>query len=174
MEAVIRPARTDDWPAMQAAFASAGKAAWPHLFDAEFLVRLSPPDRWRLAIEDPAQTVLVNEVDGVVAGFAVVRRSGDEGAGPETGELDSFYVHSEYWGRGVGRELLAAATAKLAERGFNEATLWTAELNHRPRRIYEAAGWRLDGARRERSLAGREFVELRYRLGLAKAQSPQD
>ncbi|HTQ09555.1 MAG TPA: GNAT family N-acetyltransferase [Fimbriimonadaceae bacterium] len=163
---MVRLARPGDWPAMQVAFATAGKAAWTHLFDEEFLGRLAPPDRWRLAIEDSAQAVFVAEVEGSVAGFAIVHHSSDEDAGPETGELDSFYVHAGYWGQGVGRELLRAAVRRLAEMGFTTATLWTAELNHRPRRVYERAGWELDGARRERSLGGRSFIELRYRRDL--------
>jgi RimJ/RimL family protein N-acetyltransferase len=50
--------------------------------------------------------------------------------------------------------------------GFGEAKLWTAELNHRPRRIYEVAGWELEGTMRTRSFAGTELTELRYRLVL--------
>ncbi|MFI5385026.1 MAG: GNAT family N-acetyltransferase [Fimbriimonadales bacterium] len=158
-----RPATPDDWTSMQVVFATAGRAAWPHIFALEFLETLTPPDRWREAIADPARVVLVAEAEGLVIGFAVLRRSGDQCASPETGELDSFYVHADFWGKGVGQELLSTAVDRLRDMGFAEATLWTAELNHRPRRIYEIAGWRLDGGRRECELGGTGFVELRYR-----------
>ena len=50
----------------------------------------------------------------------------------------------------------------LAERGFREVTLWTAEWNS-SRGFYEAAGWALDGASRETTFAGGHFTEVRYR-----------
>lgn len=151
---------------MKAIFMAAGKAAWPHILPGELLANLNPPERWSEAISDPSQAVLVGELDGVAAGFAVLGRSGDADASAVTGELDSFYVHPDAWGKGVGRRLLPVITDSLREMSFREATLWTAELNHRPRRIYEAAGWKLDGGRRERSLGGCEYTELRYRTPL--------
>ena len=161
-------AQPADWKGIQEIFRSAGKAAWPHFLPVEWLENLCPPERWREAIDDPSQRVLVAELEGEVAGFAVLRRSGDADATEDTGELDSFYTHPNAWGKGGGRELLAEATEQLRQMGFTEATLWTAELNHRPRKIYQAAGWRLDGGRRKRNLAGSDFVELRYRIALGR------
>ena len=109
---------------------------------------------------------LVAELDGAVVGFAIVRPSADDDASPETGELDGFYTAPAAWGRGAGLALMAAAIEALREDGFTTATLWTAIDNHRPRRIYERAGWRLDGTTRNRNLGGIAFEELRYRTRL--------
>ncbi len=54
----------------------------------------------------------------------------------------------------------------LREAGCTEATLWTEERNERPRRVYEAAGWRTDGEVRERPWNGAWLRELRYRKTL--------
>ena len=62
---------------------------------------------------------------------------------------------------GVYREDLA-----LRERGCTEATLWTEERNERPRRFYEAAGWKADGEAQERVWNGAPLRELRYRKAL--------
>jgi RimJ/RimL family protein N-acetyltransferase len=77
-----------------------------------------------------------------------------------------LYTAPATWGRGAGLALLAAAVEALREDEFTTVTLWTATDNHRPRRIYERAGWRLDGATRNRNLGGIAFEELRYRLRL--------
>ena len=50
--------------------------------------------------------------------------------------------------------------------GCTEATLWTEERNERPRRFYEAAGWRADGEAKERVWNGAPLRELRYRKAL--------
>jgi GNAT superfamily N-acetyltransferase len=152
---LVRRARPDDWPAITRAFVDAGRAAWAEILGPDAAARLAPPERWKEAID--ADDVLVVVVDDAVAGFAVLAPA----------ELDAFYTHPAVWGRGAGRTLMRDVLAELARRGFEEATLWTAEENHRPRRIYESAGWRTDGAVRRRMLFGVEFAELRYRRSVA-------
>jgi GNAT superfamily N-acetyltransferase len=166
---LVRRARTEDLPAMRRAFRAAGLAAWPHIIPAERLAENEPPPRWTDSLEssDERTAVLAGELDAEVVGFAIVRPSGDDDVDPSTvGELDALYSHPSVWGRGIGRALLEQAVDFLRSAGFGEATLWTAEENHRPRRIYERGGWRLDGARRARNHLGSDFVELRYRREL--------
>jgi GNAT superfamily N-acetyltransferase len=153
---------------MERAKQDAGIAAWPHILPPELIGQLPFPERWTEAVaHPPARTrVLVAEQERGVVAFAITRPSADDDADGQVGELDGFYAAPAVWGRGVGRALLAAAVEGLREDGFSHATLWTAADNHRPRRIYETAGWRLDGAVRHRHLVGAEFDELRYRLRL--------
>jgi GNAT superfamily N-acetyltransferase len=164
----VRAAIAEDLPAMESAKREAGVAAWPHIVPPDVIEQLPFPERWVDAIRTPTarSTVLVGELGGAVAGFAILRPSADDDATQDTGELDGFYVAPAAWGRGVGRALLAAALEQLRADGFSQATLWTAVENHRPRRIYERAGWRLDGAVRHRQLGGAEFDEVRYRIRL--------
>jgi len=160
----IRPATTDDLPAMVAIKHDAGVAAWPHILPPEVIETLPFLGRWSTAIDasDPRVHVLVAESNDRVIGFAVTRPSGDTDADAATGELDGFYVDPATWGIGAGRALLAAAAQALRDADFSRATLWTAMENHRPRRIYETAGWRVDGTDRRRAFGGVEFVELPY------------
>lgn len=166
MTVKIRSALPGDLPAMVAIKHDAGLVAWGHILPPEVIETLPFPPRWGEAIAspDPRTSTLLAEVDGRVVGFAITRPSGDADASPQTGELDAFYTDPGVWGIGAGRALLAGATGQLRDAGFGDATLWTAELNHRPRRVYEVAGWRVDGAERDRSFGGVEFTEVRYRL----------
>lgn len=147
----------------------AGVAAWGHILPPSVVETLPFPDRWRAAIDttDPRIGVLIGEAGGTARGFAVTRPSGDPDAAPGTGELDAFFVDPASWGLGVGRGLLAAALDAMREAAFRDATLWTAAENHRPRRIYEVAGWRTDGTERRRAFGGVEFVEVRYRISVS-------
>ena len=106
---------------------------------------------------------------------AGVHRRRDRGGGgrevvgfvvPAGCEIALLYTHPRAWGSGAGRALLAAGEAALRERGCTEATLWTEERNERPRRFYEAAGWRADGEAHERVWNGAPLRELRYRKRL--------
>ena len=160
----IRERVPGDEEAMSRVKDAAGTLGWGHMFPAE--ARWPDlPDRWL----DPGATVLIAEDDDEIVGFAVVRPSGDDDAAPETGELDGLYTDPSVWGRGVGRALLDEAVSRLAGAGFEDATLWTAEENDRPRRIYERAGWSADGADRTRHMYGVDFVELRYRRSLGQS-----
>lgn len=166
MALTIRPATIVDLDDMVRIRHDAGVAAWLHIVPGEVFEAIPFPERWAAAVtgKDPRAGVLVAELEGRVVGFAITRPSGDDDAAPDTGELDGFFTEPSTWGAGVGRALLAAATVALRDAGFRDATLWTAALNHRPRRIYETAGWRLDGADRRRSFGGVEFTEVRYRI----------
>ena len=165
----IRAATIDDLGAMVAVKHDAGVAAWDHILPPAVVEELPFPDRWGAAIEasDRRVRVLIVEAEGEAVGFAVTRPSGDPDADATTGELDGFFVDPKVWGRGAGRALLDSAVQALAEGGFLDATLWTAAENHRPRRIYETAGWRTDGTDRRRAFGGVEFVEVRYRITVA-------
>ncbi len=168
MELLIRPAGAADLPAMVAIKHDAGVAAWGHILPPPTVETLPFPDRWAAAIEadDPRVRVLMVEGNGEAVGFAVTRPSGDADADRATGELDAFFVAPASWGRGAGRALLEVAVQTLRAAGFREATLWTAAENHRPRAIYETAGWSTDGTDRRRAFDGVEFDEVRYRIGL--------
>ena len=171
MDVLTRPARPGDAESISRVFDESGRAAWTHFLPAEGLAGLdTPPERWERDIAAEEIVCLVAERDGEVVGFAVVRPTRDPDGDPaRTGELDTFYALPSVWGHGVGRTLMADALGALRERRFDEATLWTAEENHRSRRVYEAAGWRLDGGRRQKTFIGVEFGELRYRIGLGSA-----
>src|SRR6266550_1395960 len=161
----VRPADDSDVEAMAAIYVNAARAGWVHIFDEPSLKAIEPPvDRLRaeLASTDSRQQRLVAEREGRVIGFAVVRPSRDEDAddGVRVGELDQFYFGPPAWGQGVGRQLMAAAIATLRENRFTEATLWVAELNHRPKRIYEVAGWTIEGVTRDKSWRGTSVRDL--------------
>ena len=166
----LRPATGADAPALARVQLRAWRAAYRELLPAWLLDGLgerSLASQWAsdLARAGPDDSALVAELDGGVVGFAV--------AGPGTqerglGELFELDVDPAYWGRGVGRALLAGATAALAGLGLDQAVLWVLPGNARARRMYEAAGWVTDGAERDVQVMGVVVAALRYRVaGLA-------
>lgn len=143
----MRAAEAADYAAMAELFLAAGRAAWG--FAGEEALA---------GMRAPAFTggEIVAEEAGEVIGFVV----------PAACEIALLYTHPRTWGSGAGRALLAAGEAALRERGCTEATLWTEERNERPRRFYEAAGWKADGEAQERVWNGAPLRELRYRKAL--------
>jgi GNAT superfamily N-acetyltransferase len=166
----VRAADDTDVEAMAAVYVDAARAGWAHIFDESSLKAIEPPvDRLRAerASADSRQQLLVAERQGRIIGFAVVRPSRDEDADRvRVGELDQLYCDPRVWGQGVGRELMAAAIETLRENRFAEATLWVSELNHRPRRIYEVAGWMYEGVTRHKARGETSIRDMRYRITL--------
>jgi GNAT superfamily N-acetyltransferase len=143
----VRAAEARDDAAMTEIFLAAARAAWGFAGEAALAAMRAPVfGRGEIVAED---------AEGVV-GFVA----------PVACEIDLLYTHPRAWGRGVGSALLAAGEAALRESGCAEATLWTEERNERPRRVYEAAGWRTDGEVRERVWNGARLREQRYRKAL--------
>jgi GNAT superfamily N-acetyltransferase len=152
MKASLRAATEDDLPAMAALQLASAREAFAHIGPVE---RMEPID-WTRWLES-AETRLVALDGDEVVGFAFTGGC----------ELQLFYTHPRVWGRGFGRVLLEAAEEALRAAGCSEAFVHTEERNHRPLRVYRAAGWREDGTARERDWLGVPIREPRLvkRLG---------
>jgi putative acetyltransferase len=84
-----------------------------------------------------ATTVLVAEVDGVVAGFASVALSAVDGLVP--GEVDQLFVAPSAGGRGVARALLTAVETEARSAGL--ASLVT-HASWRAAPVFQRLGYR--------------------------------
>jgi GNAT superfamily N-acetyltransferase len=170
----VRHAKPGDGARLAEIFLSSGRAAWArHLSPVGLEGVRSPAEEWEEMISDPNVLVLVAERRGEVAALAVFRRSSDEDSDPgRIALLDRLYTEPASWRRGLGKALIAAAMPELAERGFREITLWTADWNT-SRGFYEGTGWALDGATRKQSFAGASFTEVRYRTVVRPGAQPR-
>jgi GNAT superfamily N-acetyltransferase len=164
MSDTVRPATPGEGVRLAEIYLSSGRAAWArHLSPVGLSGVTSPADEWERWISDPDLIVLVAERRGAAAALALLCRSSDPDSDPaRVALLDRLYTEPASWRRGLGRALLDAAMAELRGRRFQEITLWTAEWNA-SRGFYEAMGWKLDGATREKTFAGSTFTEVRYR-----------
>jgi len=121
-----------------------------HEFDAARFIAASPSTPKGYAsylgaqLEEPDVVILVAERDGDVIGYTY---AGVEGwdymalRGP-AGVLYDIVVDPARRGQGVGRQLLDATLAVLAERGAPRVVLSTAEQNEPAQRLFASAGFR--------------------------------
>jgi GNAT superfamily N-acetyltransferase len=111
-------------------------------------------------------SLLVADDGGELTGFTGCGVSRDSDAGPEVGEIWSFFVAVDHWRAGVGRVLMAAALDDLRVRRYTEATVWSFDANERANAFYEAHGFARDGATRTEEVWA-HLLEVRYRRALA-------
>lgn len=165
----IRAAVATDAEAIARVHVRSWQAAYQGLMPQAHLDGLNVDHRqqvWRAILAEtgwPRAGALVADAGDGVVGFAHVCPTRDDDRDPTSvGEVTSIYVLSDAWRAGVGRALLAAGVASLAEAGFAEATLWVLDTNDRARRFYAASGWRPDGAVKDDDLRGFPLTEVRY------------
>jgi GNAT superfamily N-acetyltransferase len=157
----------DDAEAIGRVHVTAWQAAYRGHMPDDLLDGMDPVARaaqWRERIgSDEAVPLVVEDEHGQVVGVSHV---GPDRQQPARGELWMINVAPEAWGKGLGRALLDAATAKLRDDGYSEAVLWVVDGNSRARRFYEAAGWHADGTARREDVGGALVTEVRYRRQL--------
>ena len=125
--------------------------------------------RWAAFLTDPRpgdRRVVAVDEGGRIVGFVATGAAGDDVAPPPegAGELFAIYLRDGWQGRGVGRSLLRQARRALADGGFTTAVLWVFDANVRAREVYEADGWRPDGATGIHRFDGGERAVLRYEI----------
>jgi len=85
--------------------------------------------------------IIVAKTGERVIGFAGFGDRGEES--PETGEVFAMYVLSEYYGTGVGKQLMDYALEQLKD--YPQICLWVLKENKRAIRFYEKFGFTPDG-----------------------------
>ena len=114
--------------------------AYTGLISQEYLDRLTLEVCEKMAFGRTDNIFVAKDGDRVV-GFAVYGDRGEEN--PETGEIIAIYVLAEYYGKGVGRQLMKAGMEQL--KAYPKICLWVLKDNGRSIRFYEESVFRPDG-----------------------------
>ena len=102
---------------------------------------------------------------GNLVGFVDFEKSRDNDCNEKVGEVWAIYVHPEYIGKNIGKELFSIATNKLVAQGYKEITVWVLSKNKLARNFYERQGFTTDGGEKIHS----SLLEVRYRKKLQTA-----
>jgi len=175
----VRPAQIEDAARIAEIHVLSWQSGYRGLMPQDYLDGLDPAQRLPRRIQSLRDAdwsrggcLVVADDDGMLAGFADVCPSrDDDAASSKVGEIGAIYLMPDLWGKGLGRELMAAALTRLARLGYDEVTLWVLDTNARARRFYDAAGFRPDGAVKVDDSRGFPLRETRYRRPLGRPAS---
>ncbi|MBB5933385.1 GNAT family N-acetyltransferase [Streptomyces zagrosensis] len=147
----VRLARSADG----AALGALDRRAWSRLHSVQ--PRPTPPYAPFFDAQHPPAQHLVAEVDGRVAGYIRLLPPTPLAANAHVRQIQGLAVDEWARGRGVGRGLLHAACAEARRQGAVRLTLRVLGHNTPARRLYEAAGFAVEGV-----LAGEFLLEGAY------------
>jgi ribosomal protein S18 acetylase RimI-like enzyme len=101
-------------------------------------------DIQRRELADPAITYFIAEMNGRIAGYAMVMEGGAPASvtGPLPVEVRRFYVVHDFHGMGVAQSLMDACANEARRRGGRTLWLGVWSLNPRAIRFYEKCGFR--------------------------------
>ncbi|KIF70211.1 acetyltransferase [Streptomyces sp. AcH 505] len=105
----------------------------------------------------PPENFLVAEVDGRLVGYVAVAPATALAANAHVRQIRGLVVDGRERGRGVGRALVRAAAGRARAQGARRLTLRVLGHNAPARRLYEAAGFVVEGV-----LPGEFFLDGRY------------
>jgi DNA-binding MarR family transcriptional regulator/GNAT superfamily N-acetyltransferase len=107
------------------------------------------------------ESAWIAELGGEPAGCVFCMRKTDA-----TAQLRLLLVEPRARGLGMGGRLVAECVSFARRAGYREMVLWTNDVLHAARRIYQRAGFRLAGSEPHRSF-GHDLVGQDWRLPLA-------
>ncbi len=158
-DVVIRPHRHGDlgWIASRNGAVYADEFGWGDGYEALCAQIVAEFDR---DFTDGFDRAVIAEVDGARAGCALVRRSGDD-------ESQIRLVLTERWARGLGlgRRLIEECIEFSRDAGYTSVMLWTNDVLHAARHIYESFGFELVEEDPHHSF-GKQLVGQVWRLEL--------
>lgn len=161
---MVRLATIEDAETIATIHVSVWRSAYEGIVPAQYLASLSIQERanlWRSVIPQAHAAVLVAVAPHGEVGFISFGPSRDRD-GKEKAEIHAIYVLPKFWHQGIGGELLEEAERRIEGSHFIAITLWVFEKNALARRFYEARGFHLDAARKEATIGGSLFAEVRY------------
>ena len=115
--------------------------AYPGMVSQNYLDRFTLEKAEKMAFSWGGDHLIIAKAGDRVIGFVGYGDRGEEA--PETGEIFALYVLSEYYGTGVGKQLMNAGLEQL--KGYPQICLWVLKENKRAIHFYEKCGFHPDG-----------------------------
>ena len=159
MNITIKPMETDEeirgkayvhWKSWQEAYAG--------IVDASYLEQLTVEKCEEIAFRWKDNILVAKDGDRVVGFVGYGKNRSEEPS--KTGEIFAIYILQEYYGTGVGTNLMNNALELLRE--YPQTVVWVLKDNLRAIRFYEKCGFRMDG-KEETIRLGSPIVEVRMR-----------
>ena len=110
--------------------------------------------------KSPEITLLVAEEDGQLVGYLGMTQLKER----RVHHIATLVcgVAREAWGRGVGKALMRSALERARESGISRVELTVVAGNHRARKLYEKAGFVVEGYRKQAMLIDGAFEDECY------------
>lgn len=149
MEITIRQGKSEDIDAIVRIFRACWQESYRDLLSEDVRNAMSVEnarDLWLPALTSISdRETLVACVDDNPIGMA---RIGSDPDFPNRGHLFSLYIEPENAGKGFGKALLTNALGRLAQRGFEEISLWVFKANLGAFGLYKKMGFEPTGRER--------------------------
>ena len=134
----------------------AWQEAYPGMVAQSYLDRLTLEKCESIAYQWPDNILVAKDGERVVGFVGYGKYRNDEL--PNTGEVYAIYVLSQYYGQGVGEQLMREALNRLSE--YPRVAVWVLKENQRAIRFYQRFGYRFDG-KEESILLDTPVTEIR-------------
>ncbi len=141
MDITIKPMETSEEIEMKSRVHwQTWREAYDEILPAEFQEQMTL-DKCRFYSQKYPENTLIASDDAKVVGF--VSYGDFQDSATIAGEIFALYVLKDYYGKGVGQQLMQAAFAALD--AYQEIVVWVLEDNKRAIAFYEKMGFVFDG-----------------------------
>jgi len=163
----IRPVQTNDATALAKILCGSWQSAYKNILNPEEMERntnlAARTTMFDKIIKSGIGSTRIAFSNGEPCGIISFGKSRDAGLS-DYAEIIAIYSAEDYWGKGVGTQLMEIALSEIKNQGYSSVLLWTFETNSRARRFYEKHGFALDGAVKDSGFGNAKEVRYRRKL----------
>lgn len=141
--------------------------AYSGIVDPQYLDKLTLEKCETITYQWPDNIIIAKDSERVIGFAGYGKYHNDELE--NTGEIFAIYILAEYYGKGVGYQLMQAGLSQLSD--YPQTAVWVLKENKRAVRFYERCGFRPDGCEQTIRL-GTPVTEIRMIIGIRKKSSP--
>lgn len=174
---VIRPATLADAAPLAVFAGQAFTDTYQEISDpdeiADYVAEHFRPEVMAAVLADPACTTLLAELDGQLAGYAILHDTSPPPCvvSPEPLKLWRLYLARQHTGQGLGSQLMASLQAHARSRGVRTLWLSVYDRNEQAVRFYERQGFAKVGGL-EFLFGGEIYIDPVYAVAVSPAGTP--
>jgi tRNA(Arg) A34 adenosine deaminase TadA/ribosomal protein S18 acetylase RimI-like enzyme len=144
---------------------------WQHIYQdeipANILKKIDVEKRmqeWKGWLSARKSVTYLALVNNIIVGFISWGKSRDIEASKQEAEIYAIYIDPDFWGQGIGRDLMSLALSDIEHENYQSVSLWVLKSNKRAQKFYNKQKFiKKHREKKKGCVEGLSLAEIQYK-----------